>query len=79
MNRGSRMTSISAITVLTGMMKKAASRTEKDARMEVLTMSNEEFKNIRDLIKSKNKLQEDIDNLQRQISDINIVTNKIKK
>jgi hypothetical protein len=34
------MTSISAITVLIGMMKKTASHTEKDARMEVLTMAD---------------------------------------
>jgi hypothetical protein len=40
MNLGSRMTSISAITALIGMMKKAANRTEKDARAEVLTMDD---------------------------------------
>ena len=34
-------------------------------------MKHEEFKTIQDLIESKNKLQEDIENLQRQISDIN--------
>jgi hypothetical protein len=37
------MTSISAITVLIGMMKKAASRTEKDVRMKVLTMRKGTF------------------------------------
>lgn len=41
MNRGSRMTSISAIIALIGMMKKSASRTEKDARKEMLTMAKE--------------------------------------
>jgi len=35
-------------------------------------MKHEEFKNIQDFIESKNKLQNDIENLQRQISDINI-------
>lgn len=47
MNLGSRMTSISAITVMIGMMKKAASRTEKDARMEVMTMDETMKKRIR--------------------------------
>lgn len=40
MNRGSLMNSISAITVLIGMMKKAANRTVKDAMAEVLTMAD---------------------------------------